>query len=62
MQIKKIHPPAHVVVVSDEYKEYSSLNEKLDEAPIFRGYYSNKAQKGTELKDYKSNISNPRHK
>ena len=62
MQIKKIHPPAHVVVVSDEYKEYRSLNKKLDDAPIFRGYYSNKAQKGTELKDYKSNISNPRHK
>lgn len=53
MQIKKIHPPAHVVVVSDEYKEFEILNEKLEDAPIFRGYYSNKSTKGTERKDYK---------
>jgi uncharacterized protein len=58
MQIKKIHPPAHVVVVSDEYKEYEILNKKLDEAPVFRGYYSNKSKRRTELKDYKSNLSN----
>jgi len=53
MQIKKIHPPAHVIVVSDEYKEFEILNDKLEEAPVFRGYYSNKAVKGTERKDYK---------
>lgn len=60
MQIKKIHPPAHVVVVSDEYKEYESLNKKLDDAPVFKGYYSSKSQKGTELKDYKKSNSNSR--
>ncbi|MDR0900887.1 MAG: DUF356 domain-containing protein [Methanobrevibacter sp.] len=52
MQIKKIHPPAHVVVVSDEYEEYAKLKEKLGDAPIFGGYYSSKSNK-TELKDYK---------
>ncbi|KZX16244.1 hypothetical protein MBCUT_09800 [Methanobrevibacter cuticularis] len=52
MQIKKIHPPAHVVVVSDEYEDYEKLREVLNDAPIFGGYYSNKA-KTTELKDYK---------
>ena len=52
MQIKKIHPPAHVVVVSDEYGEFNALNEKLGDAPLFKGYYSNKSVKSTERKDY----------
>jgi hypothetical protein len=53
MQIKKIRPPAHVIVVSDEYKEFDLLNKKLNDAPVFKGYYSNKSVKSTELKDYK---------
>jgi hypothetical protein len=28
IQIKKIHPPAHIIVVSDEYSEYNELREK----------------------------------
>jgi len=53
LQVKKIHPPAHVIVVSDEYDEYGVLKKYLTEAPAFRGYYSNKA-KTAELKDYKT--------
>ena len=53
IQIKKIHPPAHIIVVSDEYNEYSELIEKLRGASDFKGYYSNK-NKNTGLKDYKS--------
>ena len=45
MQIKKIHPPAHVVVVSDEY-------DVLNNAPDFKGYYSHKAKNGGKI-DYK---------
>ena len=30
MQIKKIHPPAHVVVVSDEYDVFNQLKNKLN--------------------------------
>ena len=30
MQVKKIHPPAHVVVVSDEYDAYSKLEYVLN--------------------------------
>ncbi|MCQ2738180.1 MAG: DUF356 domain-containing protein [archaeon] len=51
MQVKKIHPPAHVVVVSDEYDGFDELNEKVANARVFKGYYSNKS-KGTKLKDY----------
>ncbi|MBP3790755.1 MAG: DUF356 domain-containing protein [Methanobrevibacter sp.] len=43
MQVKKIHPPAHVVVVSDEYGAYSKLEYVLNKAEDFKGYQSNKA-------------------
>ena len=57
IQIKKIHPPAHIIVVSNEYEEYGELKKKLKNAKDFKGYYSNK-NKNTELKDYKSNNKN----
>ena len=57
IRIKKIHPPAHIIVVSDEYKEYIELKEKLNKATDFKGYYSYK-NKNTELKDYKSKKKN----
>ena len=43
MQVKKIHPPAHVVVVSDEYDAYSKLEYVLNKADNFGGYHHNKA-------------------
>ena len=43
MQVKKIHPPAHVVVVSDEYDAYSKLEYVLNNADEFKGYQNNKA-------------------
>ena len=43
MQVKKIHPPAHVVVVSDEYDAYSKLEYVLNNAEEFRAYHSTKA-------------------
>ena len=52
MQIKKIHPPAHVVVVSDEYDVFNQLKNKLDHAPEFKGYYSHKIKNGGKI-DYK---------
>ena len=52
MQVKKIHPPAHVVVVSDEYDGYSELERILDAANDFPGYHSNKA-KNEGMIDYK---------
>ena len=43
LQVKKIHPPAHVVVVSDEYDGYAKLENLLETAPDFQGYRSSKA-------------------
>lgn len=53
VQIKKIHPPAHVVIISDEYDSYEVLKEKLKTAPDFKGYYTHKA-KNSGMKDYKT--------
>lgn len=44
MQIKKIHPPAHIVVVSEEYDGYEKLHALLDTAKGFEGYHSYKAK------------------
>lgn len=42
MQIKKIHPPAHLVVLSKEYDDYQKLEDIFDELPLLKGYYSHK--------------------
>ena len=54
MQVKKIHPPAHVVVVSDEYGAYSKLEYVLNSADDFKGYNSIKAINDGMI-DYKIN-------
>ena len=54
IQVKKIHPPAHVVVVSDEYGAYSKLEYVLNKAPELKGYHSNKAINDGMI-DYKIN-------
>lgn len=42
MQVKKIHPPAHIVVLSDEYKDYSKIERVFKDSPPLKGYYSHK--------------------
>ena len=54
MQVKRIHPPAHVVVVSDEYGAYSKLEYVLNSADDFKGYNSIKAINDGMI-DYKIN-------
>ena len=45
MHIKKIHPPAHLVVVSDEYKEFGEIKQLYSRSPPLKGYYSHKQNK-----------------
>ena len=40
LKIKQIHPPAHIVVVSQEYRGYDELKEKLTIAHDMDGYQS----------------------
>lgn len=47
MNLRKIHPPVHVIVISEEYDEYEYLDKEYQKAKIFEGYYSlkNKSSK-----------------
>ena len=40
LQIRKIHPPAHIMVISEEYPEYEAMESKFQNLPYFKGYYS----------------------
>ena len=45
LNIKKTHPPAHVIVISEEYPEYDDLLKEFNKAKVFDGYYSSKKKK-----------------
>jgi len=42
MQVRKIHPPAHLVVISKEYGEYQELEDAFKKLKSMKGYYSHK--------------------
>ena len=42
MQVRSIHPPAHIMVLSREYSDYSELEKIFKELKPLRGYYSHK--------------------
>lgn len=45
VNIRKTHPPAHVIVISEEYPEYAILYKEYDNLKVFQGYYSSKSKK-----------------
>lgn len=45
LNIRKTHPPAHVIVISEEYPEYEGLMDVFSKAKVFDGYYSSKRNK-----------------
>ncbi|WP_414468454.1 DUF356 domain-containing protein [Methanobacterium sp. ACI-7] len=42
MHVKKIHPPAHLVVISDEYESFGEIKQIYARAAPLKGYYSHK--------------------
>jgi uncharacterized protein len=42
VNIRKIHPPAHVIVISEEYTEFKDLEQIFHGLPYLKGYYSHK--------------------
>ncbi len=42
MAVRRIHPPAHLIVVSSEYDEYGELRDIFRNLRVMRGYYSHK--------------------
>ncbi len=50
LQIKKIHPPAHILVISKEYTQWEKIKKIFNTLPPLKGYYSAK----------KPNVKKPR--
>ncbi len=45
-RIRKIHPPAHIVVISERYGDiYYQLLKDFTRLPVLRGYYKSKKKK-----------------
>jgi hypothetical protein len=42
MNIRKIHPPGHLMVISEEYPIYKKLNSDFLGLTPFKGYHSHK--------------------
>ena len=42
VNIRKIHPPAHVIVISEEYSEFNDLEQMFHGLQYLKGYYSHK--------------------
>lgn len=42
LQIRKIHPPAHLVVISKEYSQWEEIKKIFNTLPPLKGYYSSK--------------------
>ncbi|HHX99965.1 MAG TPA: DUF356 domain-containing protein [Methanothermobacter sp.] len=42
LQIRNIHPPAHIMVISQEYAQWGELKKIYSTLPTLKGYYSAK--------------------
>ncbi len=50
VRIRKIHPPAHIMVISKEYPEWEDLKKIFSTLPLLKGYYSGKKSKNSPKK------------
>ncbi len=48
LQIKKIHPPAHILVISKEYTQWEKIKKIFSTLPPLKGYYSAKKPKNVK--------------
>ncbi|WP_421077799.1 DUF356 domain-containing protein [Methanothermococcus sp. Ax23] len=56
-KIRKIHPPAHIVVISERHEPYPYLIEDFPKMPPLKGYYKSKG--GDEEEDEKEKNGKP---
>lgn len=54
MNLRKIHPPVHIIVISEEYSEYKTLNKEFNKAKVFDGYYSSKSKSSKSVNSNKN--------
>ena len=59
-RIRKIHPPAHIVVLSERHEMYEDLLRDFPKMPILKCYY--KSKKKNKDKDKKENTKKGKNK
>ena len=47
-KIRKIHPPAHIIVISERHEPYPYLMEDFPKMPPLKGYYKGKGEEDEE--------------
>jgi len=45
LQIRNIHPPAHLMIISEEYPQWEEMKKIFGTLPPLKGYYSSKIKK-----------------
>ncbi|MCD7781305.1 MAG: DUF356 domain-containing protein [Methanosphaera sp.] len=61
VNLRKIHPPVHVIVISEEYPEYEDLMNQYNNLKVFKGYYSSKTKSSNNNKNNKDNKENKKY-
>jgi uncharacterized protein len=49
VQISNIHPPAHLMVISEEYQQWKEMKKIFGTLPPLKGFYSSKIKKNKKL-------------
>jgi len=50
-KIRKIHPPAHIIIISERHEPYKYLIEDFPKMPSLKGYYKSKMEVDAEEKE-----------
>jgi hypothetical protein len=62
-RLKKIHPPAHIIIISPRHKMFEELAGKFPKYPEFdRTFNHQKSPQSMEMIQEKAESSNPMHK
>ncbi|MGA9187722.1 MAG: DUF356 domain-containing protein [Methanosarcina sp.] len=62
-RLKKIHPPAHIIIISPRHKMFEELAGKFPKYPEFdRTFNQQKGPQSMEIIQEKGESSNPMHK
>ena len=57
-KIRKIHPPAHIIVISEKHEPYQYLLDDFPKMPPLKGYYKSKS----EVDEYMDNNKSKKEK
>ena len=61
-KIRKIHPPAHIIVISERHEPYLYLMEDFPKMPPLKGYYKGKGGEDEKGEDNKTKFKKSKPK